>query len=869
MLIVPASLRKQWAQELADKFALRSVILDGKTHRELAKAGVTRPFASRDAVIITSYEYAARQSDALAAVPWDLVVFDEAHKLRNVYKAASTARAAQLSKALRSAPKLLLTATPLQNNLMELYGLVSVLDEHFFGAPDAFRAEFAGRSDAGRLAVLGERLKPISIRTLRRQVQRDGLIKYTNRLARTYDFTPSRLEAELYERLSAFLQRPDTVAIGANGRQLVTMTLRRILGSSSFAVAQTLQKIIARLEGRLIIASETLDDIDGIEAIAEDWREAGEGADADAVEDESDDDVAETDAEKLAAEIAELKDTLALASSIHANAKTDALISALPQVLDEIASRGGARKVVIFTESKRTQAFLRDALAANGFAGQIAILNGDNADPESKDIYRNWAEANAGTGRLSGSKTADMKAALVDAFRNDKTILIATESGAEGINLQFCSLLVNYDLPWNPQRVEQRIGRCHRYGQKIDVTVVNFMNRGNRAEARIVQLLEQKFNLFSGVFGSSDEVLGAIESGVDIERRILEIVQTCRKDTEIDAAFDALQLELKFDIDEAKTSARDRLLAEMDDKVVAQLKLRREGMGLQLDAFKRRLMMVARGLLPDARFHDDHPGRFDWDGATWTTEWPEADERGWRFFRMVEGDLASRLVEQAKSLEPPANAHIQFDPGAWSGKLSDVERLKGQSGWMQAACLRLQAPGHAEDHVILVGRNDAGAPIDPETLERMMDVPARASGSAALSEAERQALDATLQAACDAQGLAARERLDAFLDEETGKLEAWQADAELSFDTEIKRLDREAKAKAREVRTPGMVLERKIALKREAEAMKRQADAMKKAWYERKAELSAEVDRLLDETAEKLQVQPSIKPLFTLRWEVV
>ena len=149
---------------------------------------------------------------------------------------------------------------------------------------------------------------------------------------------------------------------------------------------------------------------------------------------------------------------------------------------------------------------------------------------------------------MSGSKTADMKAAVVEAFRDRKSILIATESGAEGINLQFCSLVVNFDLPWNPQRVEQRIGRCHRYGQKIDVTVVNFLNLKNHAEQRIHQLLDQKFNLFKGVFGASDEVLGVIERGVDIERRIFQIVQSARTETEIDAAFDKLQDELQAQI---------------------------------------------------------------------------------------------------------------------------------------------------------------------------------------------------------------------------------------------------------------------------------------------------------------------------------
>ena len=155
-----------------------------------------------------------------------------------------------------------------------------------------------------------------------------------------------------------------------------------------------------------------------------------------------------------------------------------------------------------------------------------------------------------------------MKAAVVEAFRDRKTILIATESGAEGINLQFCSLLVNFDLPWNPQRVEQRIGRCHRYGQKIDVTVVNFLNLKNHAEQRIHQLLDEKFNLFKGVFGASDEVLGVIERGVDIERRIFQIVQSARdrsrdRRSVRQASRGASGADRRADARRAKTSSRN------------------------------------------------------------------------------------------------------------------------------------------------------------------------------------------------------------------------------------------------------------------------------------------------------------------------
>ncbi|EBA00916.1 helicase [Marinobacter sp. ELB17] len=154
-----------------------------------------------------------------------------------------------------------------------------------------------------------------------------------------------------------------------------------------------------------------------------------------------------------------------------------------------------------------------------------------------------------------------MKAALVDCFKSDKAdILVSTEAGGEGINLQFCSVLINYDLPWNPQKVEQRIGRVHRYGQKNDVVVVNFVNRKNPADQRVFQLLNEKLKLFEGVFGASDEILGAIEGNIDIERRIYDIYQKCRTDAEIEQEFDQLQESLKDILDVREAEARQSII---------------------------------------------------------------------------------------------------------------------------------------------------------------------------------------------------------------------------------------------------------------------------------------------------------------------
>ena len=266
-------------------------------------------------------------------------------------------------------------------------------------------------------------------------------------------------------------------------------------------------------------------------------------------------------------EIKDLESFRQLAVSIQYNAKGKALLKALEVAFAKARTLGADEKAIIFTESRRTQTYLLRILAESPWNEGIVLFNGTNTDESSRQIYKDWLKIHEGTDRVTGSRTADTRAALVDYFREKGRIMIATEAGAEGINLQFCSLVVNYDLPWNPQRIEQRIGRCHRYGQKHDVVVVNFLNRNNEADLRVFQLLSEKFMLFEGVFGASDEVLGAIESGVDFEKRIADIYQRCRTPEEIKASFDQLQLELNIQIDEAMTNTRRQLLENFDDEV--------------------------------------------------------------------------------------------------------------------------------------------------------------------------------------------------------------------------------------------------------------------------------------------------------------
>ncbi len=604
LIITPANLRKQWSQEVDEKFFLPSLILEARNYNKMTKDGAKAPFEQKK-LVICSFQFAARHAEELMVIPWDLVVIDEAHRLRNVYRPDNRI-GRTLRGALANAPKLLLTATPLQNSLMELYGLVSLIDDYAFGDAKSFRAQYARLSD-GQFEELKERLRPVCHRTLRRQVLE--YIRYTNRIPITQEFVPTDAEQSLYDMVSDYLRKPTLQALPSSQRTLMTLIMRKLLASSTFAIAGALDTLARKLERQLRDDSalrrnledaeveEITNDIDGFEEEADEWVD-----DEGSPELLGDDDIA-----AIEAEITELRAFRDLAVSISENAKGQALLSALRAGFAKTAELGGPEKAIIFTESRRTQEYLVRLLTANGYNGKLVLFNGSNSDPHSKAVYDQWLEKHKGSDRITGSRTADMRAALVEHFRDKASIMIATEAAAEGINLQFCSIVVNYDLPWNPQRIEQRIGRCHRYGQRYDVVVVNFLNKNNAADQRVYALLSEKFKLFSGVFGASDEVLGAIESGVEFEKRIVSIYQNCRSTDEIEAEFERLRAEMDENINVTMEDTRRKLLENFDAEVHDRLKINMNQSREYLDRYARMLWALTKHELGKAaKFDDDY-----------------------------------------------------------------------------------------------------------------------------------------------------------------------------------------------------------------------------------------------------------------------
>lgn len=514
LIICPASLRKQWALELQEKFNLPSVILDAKTYRQAVREGNSTPVAS-DKVVITSFHFASRFRGDIRAVPYDLVVIDEAHKLRNAYR-PSNKMGQNIKWAIEERKKCLLTATPLQNSLLELYGLSSILDALIFGDVNSFRTQYTGAG--ADLNALRSRLHSFCKRTLRRQVTE--YIQYTQRIPFTVSFRPTDDEQKLYEAVSDFLNRDESYSVPHRQRHLIALILRKLLASSSHAIANTLDTMKARLEEMRDAPKRSADDEEFMEELIENEELEDDYLDEilEGTTDQEEQSEPELDLQKLGGEIDELSRYSQWARSIGIDTKSRSLLKALELGFAEMDKMGANRKALVFTESRRTQDYLKNFLESNGYGGQIVLFNGTNADPDSRRIIDRWVEDNAATGRVTGSRPIDSRTALIEHFQDHATVMIATEAAAEGVNMQFCSLVINYDLPWNPQRIEQRIGRCHRYGQKHDVVVINFLNERNEADRRVHELLAEKFNLFSGVFGASDEVLGQIESGVDFEK---------------------------------------------------------------------------------------------------------------------------------------------------------------------------------------------------------------------------------------------------------------------------------------------------------------------------------------------------------------
>ena len=455
------------------------------------------------------------------------------------------------------------------------------------------------------------------------------------------------------------------------------------------------------------------------------------------------------------------------------------------------------------------------------------------------------------------------------------TILVATEAAAEGVNLQFCSLVVNYDLPWNPQRIEQRIGRCHRYGQRHDVVVINFLNRRNEADRRVFQLLSEKFLLFDGVFGASDEVLGALESGVDFERRVAQIYQSCRTPAQIDAAFDALQKEMEEEITARMAATRAQLLEGFDEEVHQRLRLSLNEASAHLDHLGRALWRLTHHELAAVATFDD-------DARTFDLHRPLTDSLGsvppgkYRLLAAADGDqtnhvyrlghpLAQALVERAASRELPPS-EVVFDYTGHQGRVSLVEALQGEAGYLTLTRVTIESL-EREDYLLFAAVRDSGLPVDAETCEKLLGVDGQSVGAVSVPPGPQEQL--RLRAAAERQAFLGHvaARNGRFFEEEIEKLERWADDLKDGLERSIKDLDAEIRSTRRDARLEAG-LEAKVAAQRRIRDLEAERNRKRRALFEAQDEIDRKKEGLLAEVEARLRPRVTDEALFTIRWRV-
>lgn len=524
LIITPSGLIEQWCKELSEKFHFKLKVVDGRFMR---RKKPPNPFVNDD-IVICSYHFASNKAKYLSGLPFDLCCIDEAHNLRNHHGK----RSSNIRNALKNIPKLLLTATPIQNSINDLYSLVAMIDQYF---PIGTAQKIPDNNQS-----LRSRWEPLLVRNLRK----DSGVNFVERITMTRNFELNDSEKALYKAVEDFLYKDNLHCMKQGNRQLVKMTLRRLLASCPSNLARTLKRLKKRLldidkihEGlpkpNISMSKKQLEELERLKKLKRQFKQK----------------LSQHEIKLLKSETVELDYLYSLANNIKDNSKSEALIYALQKGLKQTVDNGGLRKAVIFTEFLQTQQHIDEILKTiPEFKKKTVLINGSNVNPQSEKIYRNWLKKYRNSDRFKNNPNLDKKTALLDYFENKADILIATEAASEGLNLQFCSLMINYDLPWNPQRIEQRIGRCHRYGQKNDVVVINFMNLDNLAESRLLDLLKCKLKLFEDTLGQSNDILDFKESfndGKAFEQWVSEVFLQCRTKEEINKAFDEKNAEIE------------------------------------------------------------------------------------------------------------------------------------------------------------------------------------------------------------------------------------------------------------------------------------------------------------------------------------
>ena len=645
LLIVPKSLIGQWQNELLNLFGIEA----REDHTNFVAPGVYllgREFAGSE-----------RGAEPLSAcAPFDLVVIDEAHEIfaglhkrydrDGIYDETSddALMAHRVRSFLRTSPVLLLTATPMQNSLAELWGLVQYVEPTgtLLGDITTFREVFCADDDRtlvpGQEHELQRRLGSVLQRTLRRQAQEFLDRPFTQRRCRLYEYEMSSDERSLYDDVTEYLLQPSLYAFAGSQRRLLLIGFHRRMASSIPALAASLENVAARL--RRLKAGQPA------AVSTEDLRDLEDEED---VEVEAEEQTVPADTGVVAKELSLVEDFVARARSLPHDAKARSFQDAIRVILERGRDGRGSGKAVVFTESITTQEYLRRLLLDMGLGDEdVTLFRGTNDHGRAKQAHARWVQEegrNLPPGTRPTREVA-VRLALVHEFRTRSKVLVCTEAGAKGLNLQFCETIINYDLPWNPQRIEQRIGRCHRYSQQRDVTVVNFIARDNEAHHLTFEILSQKLDLFGKVLDASDHVLH--EPRTDAPETAVSAVS------------------IEFENDLRRIYSRSRTL----DEVTREIAALRDKIGAKREAFEKEYERTSQ--IIESRFDEDVRKVFRRLREELPAGLLQLDRD---ISDLVEGHLRSRDIPYART---EADSRVLFDVAAEADlpvEIGDVRRF--------------------------------------------------------------------------------------------------------------------------------------------------------------------------------------------------
>lgn len=606
-------------------------------------------------------------------------------------------------------------------------------------------------------------------------------------------------------------------------------------------------------------AVDIIDDFDEWQTIEEDEDDRSFVAEELPFDEES------IDVPRIKEEINTLEGFIAKARKITHESKADALLAALNEAFKMLKEEGAERKALIFTESTKTQVFLREMLENNGYEGKVVLFNGKASEPQTNKIYQDWCGNHPD--KVSGIKAADRRAAIVDYFRNKAEVMIATEAASEGLNLQFCSLIINYDLPWNPQRIEQRIGRCHRYGQKFDVVVVNFINERNYADVRVFELLSNKFKLFDDVFGASDEVLGRADS-LDIENRIWEIYQQCRSDEEIQSAFEKLQADMQEEIDEKMDTVRSEVLENFHINVQQHLRTRKDDTGVFLNRYQHVFWELTKYVLSaHAVFNDEN--------HTFLLKTPVAGQRKGLYSLLnshsdaqtyrLNDPLGQHVINSALSMKMDDDVCILFDENALEMNAQLPDYMHNRSGYMLLSRLSVSAMDD-EQYNLFTAFTDDGEFLTQEDCENLFLNGGTESRISPISDAIVKKLELNQKQHSKSKLQELDSRNLSYFKQEEERILKWEHDMLDDLEVQIRQLRAAINQAEREARNAANIQD-KLTAERKVDELKRKRRRLRNDMDDREDEIGDKRKQMIKDIESKLIQNISHDNIFMIRWQ--